>query len=130
MAVSLSKGQKVDLTKGNPGLSKITGLAIGNGFAAVSGALGLFLLGLKSVGWQLVEVDSFKALEESGVVQSSHALNSLWFFYAFVPTIGCILAWIVWEFYRLKDKDVQIMADCNSGLISREEAEKRISKKY
>lgn len=98
--------------------------------AAVSGALGLFLLGLKSVGWQMVEVDSFKALEESGVVQSSHALDSLWFFYAFVPTIGCILAWIVWEFYRLKDKDVQIMADCNSGLITREEAEEKISKKY
>ncbi len=98
--------------------------------AAVSGALGLFLLGLKSVGWQMVEVDSFKALEESGVVQSAHALDSLWFFYAFVPTIGCILAWIVWEFYRLKDKDVQVMADCNSGLITREEAESRLIGKY
>lgn len=95
--------------------------------AAVSGALGLFLLGLKSVGWQMVEVDSFEALKESGVVQSPHALNSLWFFYALVPTIGCILAWIVWEFYRLKDKDVQVMADCNSGLITREEAEEKIS---
>lgn len=98
--------------------------------SAISGALGLFLLGLKSVGWQMVEVESFKELEESGITQSAHALDSLWFFYVFVPTIGCILAWIVWEFYRLKDKDVQIMADCNSGLISREEAEKKISRKY
>ena len=98
--------------------------------AAVSGALGLFLLGLKSVGWQMVEVDSFKALEESGVVQTPHALNSLWFFYALVPTIGCILAWIVWEFYRLKDKEVQIMADCNSGLITKEEAYELLGGKY
>lgn len=98
--------------------------------AAISGALGLFLLGLKSVGWTIVEVESFKELEQSGIVQSAHALDSLWFFYVFVPTIGCILAWIVWEFYRLKDKDVQIMADCNSGLITREEAEKSISRKY
>lgn len=98
--------------------------------AAVSGSLGLFLLGLKSVGWQMVEVESFKELETSGVIQTPHALNSLWFFYALVPTIGCILAWIVWEFYRLKDKDVQIMADCNSGLITREEAEAKISRKY
>lgn len=98
--------------------------------AAISGALGLFLLGLKSVGWQVIEVESFKELEESGVIQSSHALDSLWFFYVLVPTIGCILAWIVWEFYQLKDKDVQVMADCNSGLITREEAEEKISREY
>lgn len=98
--------------------------------AAIAGSLGLFLLGLKSVGWKMVEVESFKELEESGVVQSTHALDSLWFFYMLIPTIGCILAWAVWEFYRLKDTDVQIMADCNSGLITREEAESRISKKY
>ena len=78
----------------------------------------------------MVEVESFKELEEAGITQSVHALDSLWFFYVFVPTIGCILAWITWEFYRLKDKDVQIMADCNSGLISREEAEQMISRKY
>lgn len=98
--------------------------------AAVSSALGLFILGLKSTGWVTVEVESFAELEASGVVQSEHALNSLWFAYILVPTIGCILAWIVWEFYRLKDKDIQIMADCNAGLITREEAEKGLSRRY
>lgn len=97
---------------------------------AISGALGLFLLGLKTTGWQMVEVESFKELEESGVAQSPHALNMLWIFFILVPTIGCILAWIVWEFYRLKDKDIQIMADCNAGIITRVEAERRISRKY
>ena len=33
MAVSLSKGQKVDLTKGNPGLSKII---VGLGWASLT----------------------------------------------------------------------------------------------
>ena len=40
------------------------------------------------------------------------------------------IAGIFYLFYKLNDKDVQIMAKCNSGEITREEAEKLLSRKY
>ncbi|MBQ3044412.1 MAG: MFS transporter [Clostridia bacterium] len=98
--------------------------------AAVSGAMGMFILGLKSTGWKTVEVGSFKELQELGVQQSEHALDVLWFSYVMIPAIGCLLAYIIWKFYRLNDKDVQIMTDCNTGKITREEAEGALSRKY
>jgi len=54
----------------------------------------------------------------------------LWFVYALVPVIGLIISAVFFLFYKLNDKDVQIMAKCNSGEISREEAEKQLSRKY
>ncbi|MBQ3499168.1 MAG: MFS transporter [Clostridia bacterium] len=98
--------------------------------AAISSALVLFILGLKSTGWVEVEAESFEALEKLGVTQSAHALDVLWFSYAMVPAIGCLVAYIIWNFYKLNDKDVQIMADCNAGKITKEEAEKSLSRKY
>ena len=103
-------------------MAKLTG--------SIASALGLFLLGLKSVGWKMVEVGSFQELEQSGVTQTPHALNMLWFIFMLVPAIGGLLAYIVWLFYDLKDKDVQVMIDCNTGKITEEEAEKLLSKKY
>ena len=104
--------------------------------AAISGALGMMILGLKSVGWNpLVKADgsaieSFKDIAEAGITQSDHALNILWFVFVMIPAIGYALAYIVWRFYKLNDKDVQVMIDCNAGKISREEAEGRLSQKY
>ncbi len=95
-------------------MAKLTG--------SISGALGMLILGLESVGWKVVEVSSFEELEKLGVEQTPHALNMLWFIFMLVPAIGGLLAFIVWSFYRLKDKHVQIMIDCNTGKISREEA--------
>ena len=103
-------------------MAKLTG--------SISSALGLFILGLKSVGWQVVEVGSFQELEQSGVTQTPHALNMLWLIFMLIPAIGGLLAYIVWLFYDLKDKDVQVMIDCNTGKITREEAMIRLSKKY
>ena len=103
-------------------MSKFTG--------AISSALVLFILGLKSTGWIEVEAESFEALEKLGITQSAHALDVLWFSYAMVPAIGCLIAYIIWNFYKLNDKDVQIMADCNAGKITREEAENSLSRKY
>ena len=103
-------------------MAKLTG--------SVASALGLFLLGLKSVGWQTVEVGSFQELEALGVTQTPHALNMLWLIFMLIPAIGGLLAYIVWLFYDLNDKDVQIMIDCNTGKISGEEAEARLSRKY
>ncbi len=103
-------------------MAKLTG--------SISSALGLFILGLKSVGWKVVEVSSFQELEQSGVTQTQHALYMLWIIFMLIPAIGGLLAFIVWCFYDLKDKDVQVMIDCNTGKITREEAMSRLSKKY
>lgn len=103
-------------------MAKLTG--------SISGSLGMFLLGLQSVGWKMVEVSSFQELEQSGITQTPHALNMLWLIFMLIPAIGGLLAYIVWLFYDLKDKDVQIMIECNTGKISREEALSKISKKY
>ena len=98
--------------------------------AAISGALGMFLLGLKSTGWISVEVENFQELSTSGITQSDHALDVLWFVYVMVPAIGCLLGLVIWKFYKLNDKDVQVMADYNADKISREEAERLLSRKY
>ena len=103
-------------------MAKLTG--------SIASALGLFILGLKSVGWKVVEVGSFQELEQSGVVQTPHALNMLWLIFMLIPAIGGLLAYITWLFYDLKDKDVQIMIDCNTGKVTREEALSMMSKKY
>ncbi len=103
-------------------MAKLTG--------SISGSLGLFILGLESVGWKLVEVGSFQELEQSGVTQTPHALNMLWLIFMLIPAIGGLLAYIVWLFYDLKDKDVQIMIDCNTGKITRDQAFILMSKKY
>ena len=44
--------------------------------------------------------------------------------------LAVLIAGIFYLFYKLNDKDVQIMAKCNSGEITREEAEKQLSRKY
>ena len=95
---------------------------------AVSSALALFLLGLFS--WVSVEAESFAQLEAMGVQQSAAGLNGLWIVYALVPVIGMMISTVFYLFYKLNDKDVQIMARCNSGLITREEAEAQLSRKY
>ena len=95
---------------------------------AVSSSLALFLLGLFS--WISVEAESFEQLSAMGIVQSPQALNGLWIVYALVPVIGMILSTFFYLGYKLNDKDVQIMAKCNSGEISREEAQKLLSRKY
>lgn len=103
-------------------MAKLTG--------SISGALGMLILGLESVGWNVVEAASFQELEELGVTQTPHALNMLWLIFMLIPAIGGLLAFIVWSFYDLKDKDVQVMIDCNTGKITREEALSMLTKKY
>ena len=95
---------------------------------AVSSALALFLLGLFS--WLAVEADSFEKLAELNIQQSDPALQGLWIVYALIPVIGMVISTFFYLGYKLNDKDVQIMAKCNSGEITREEAEKLLSRKY
>lgn len=106
--------------------------------AAISGSMGLALLGWFGFKTEFVidgvkqEVSSFADLEKINAVaqQTTEALDGLWFTYNVVPIIGLVIAFVLWSFYKLNDKDVQVMADCNVGKITREEAEKLLSKKY
>ncbi len=106
--------------------------------AAISGSMGLALLGLFGFKTEFEingikqEVSNFADLESINAIaqQTSEALDGLWFTYNIVPIIGLIIALIIWKFYKLNDKDVQVMADCNVGKISKEDADKLLSKKY
>ncbi len=95
---------------------------------AVSSSLALFLLGCFS--WISVEAESFEQLAAMNIQQSAGALNGLWIVYALVPVIGMIISTFFYLCYKLNDQDVQIMAKCNAGEITREEAEKLLSRKY
>lgn len=95
---------------------------------AVSSSLALFLLGC--FNWVSVEAESFEELAAMGIQQSTQALNGLWIVYALIPVIGMIISTFFYLGYKLNDKDVQIMAKCNSGEITREEAERQLSRKY
>ena len=106
--------------------------------AAISGSMGLALLGFFGFKTKFVidgvqqEVSSFADLDAINAVsqQSAEALDGLWFTYNVVPIIGLVIALIIWCFYKLNDKDAQVMADCNVGKITKEEAGKLLSKKY
>ena len=95
---------------------------------SVSGSIALLLLGLFS--WVSIEAGSFAELAEMGIEQPPQALEGLWMVYILVPLIGSTIGFIIHSFYKLNDKDVQIMAKCNSGEITREEAERQLSGKY
>ncbi|MCL2208558.1 MAG: MFS transporter [Treponema sp.] len=96
--------------------------------SAVSASLGLAILGW--FGWKSVAASSFAELAALGITQSASALSGLWTVYALMPGIGSILAIIIWLRYKLKTQDVGIMARCNSGVITREECEKNLSRTY
>ena len=102
--------------------------------AAISSGLGLFLLGLFNFRTEFegIEIKGFADLQAANAIalQPDGALDGLWFTYNVVPIIGLVIALGIWSLYRLKDKDVQIMADCNIGKITKEEAESRLSRKY
>lgn len=102
--------------------------------AAISSGLGLFLLGLFHFRTEFegIEIKGFADLQAANAIalQPDGALDGLWFTYNVVPIIGLVIALGIWSLYRLKDKDVQIMADCNIGKITKEEAEKQLSRKY
>lgn len=96
--------------------------------AAIATSLSMFVLGC--FGWKEVTASSFEELAAMGVVQTPEAIKGLWITYALIPVLGYLFSMGLYIFYKLNDKDVEIMAKCNSGEITREEAESMLSRKY
>lgn len=94
----------------------------------IASALGLYILA--AGGWQEVTATSFADLAAQGVTQTESAISALWNCGYLIPAIGCFVGSAVLMFYNLKDKDAELMAECNAGRITREECETRLSKKY
>lgn len=85
---------------------------------AVSTALTTFLLAM--IGF----------VEGEGAVQPEGFAGRLWFLYALVPVLGALISVVILRMYKLRDKDVQVMAKCNAGEITREEAEAQLGGRY
>lgn len=95
----------------------------------VTGSLALFILA--AYGWQEVQGESFADLAAQGVTQTETALNALWNLGYLIPAVGYIIAAVLlYVWYNLKDKDADLMAKCNAGVITREECEAQLSRKY
>lgn len=105
--------------------------------ATISSVIVSLFYSLKWVGWKTYTdpatgkaLENFADLAKHNATQEPQTLKYLWFLYVMVPAIGYAIAYVIWRFYKLKDKDVQIMIDCNVGKISKEEAESSFSMKY
>lgn len=96
--------------------------------SSVSSSLGLFILGLSN--YIPVPTESFEDIAAAGVTQPQEAMDVMWVIYALIPLIGTLLGVLVMGIYKLMDKDVELMAKCNAGEITREECEAQLSRKY
>ena len=54
----------------------------------------------------------------------------MWIIYMLIPAIGLVLSVAIFFFYKLRDRDVELMAKCNAGEITRAECEAQLSRKY
>ena len=70
-------------------------------------------------------------VEGEHVVQPAGVADGVWALFCLFPAVGFAIALVVLLLgYKLKIKDVQIMASYNHGIISREEAEALLEEKY
>jgi len=69
-------------------------------------------------------------VEGEGAVQAAGFADKLWYTSIICPIVGVVIALIILRFYKLNDHDVQLMAKCNAGEITREEAESQMINKY
>ena len=78
-----------------------------------------------------MEADSIAALVESGVTQTRQAITEMYLVTSlpgmFASAVSLILLLC---FYKLRSKDVAVMAKYNAGEITREECDAQLSRKY
>ena len=81
----------------------------------------MILLSLSAVGF----------VEGENAVQPEGVADGVWALFCLFPAVGFAIALaILLLFYKLRTKDVQVMAKYNTGEISRQEAEALLSCKY
>jgi len=61
-------------------------------------------------------------ISTEGAIQPEGFSDKLWILYNVIPMTGAAISLLILSRYKLRDKDVQIMAKANSGEISKEEA--------
>jgi len=86
--------------------------------AAVSSSLAAFVL----------ELIQYNGKAEG--LQTARTLSGLWNAYIWIPVIGTCIALPFLFLYKLRSKDVQVMADINTGKLSREEGEAQFTQPY
>ena len=70
-------------------------------------------------------------VEGENAVQPAGVADGVWALFCFLPAAGFAIALVILLlFYKLRSKDVQIMAMYNNGQITREEAECKLADKY
>jgi Na+/melibiose symporter-like transporter len=88
---------------------------------AISGIIAMGLLGWVFNYQSSYYVDNVLVVPQQPV----SAETGIWFMYSIFPAIGALLSFVILLlFYKLRDRDVQIMSDINSGKISHEDGEK------
>lgn len=87
-------------------------------FNAIAAALAMFILG--AAGF----------VEGQGVVQSAATQQVIWALMSAFPAVGVALSLPLMLRYKLRTKDVQLMALVNSGEMAREKAEKNFTHAY
>ena len=102
----------------NQGIAFATKAFTNKIIVAITGALGMF--GLAACGF----------IEGEGVVQSTHTVQGIWTLYGLGPIVGSVLSMLILIAYKLRDADVKTMIRCNSGEITREEAEAAFTRKF
>lgn len=86
--------------------------------SAASGSLAMFILA--AVGFLSGDV----------AAQPQAVTNMIWYMISFFPAIGQIVSLTILVFgYKLRDKDIQLIAKANQGEIDRKECERQLSKK-
>lgn len=102
----------------NQGIAFATKAFTNKIIVAITGALGMF--GLAAFGF----------VEGANVAQSAATVQGIWLLYAIGPIVGSILCVIIMlAAYKLRDQDVAVMIRCNNGELTKEEAEKMLSRK-
>ena len=102
--------------------------------AGISFSLQTFVAKLKNglIGSMvLLSLSAVGFVEGEGAVQGAGVADGVWALFCLFPAAGFALALVILLiFYKLRTKDVQIMASYNNGVLTREEANSLLEEKY
>jgi probable glucitol transport protein GutA len=83
-----------------------------------------------SASLAMLIIGAFGFLAGENAVQPLSAIKGIWLCLTVFPGIGATVAVVALLFYKLRDKDVQVMTKYNSREITKDEAEKSLAARY